>query len=265
MNIDVSVAVSEKSCCRQASARTGCAYGGGRTNRCRGRHCALVAQCSFPRLDISSDFHDCRDWVKKRPRTSIILAFWRSNTWWVRCRARDFINLKSLNDFLSASLFSWRLLYTFALFFLQSLISDTSLSLWSSAVCRRKSKNWNWERRRKKFRNKKYEYLTSWLTWTTQTDSTRFWLSSDGYAMSFCQATWVIDHGILFFQCWKKNWYSTYSGQIWCSFYLIWIFFFSMIAWTYSFHQKKNITHQFWIYQDSVIGESCSFFVKTIT
>ena len=45
MNIDVSVAVSEKSCFRQAPTRTGCAYGGALTNRCRGRHFALVAHC----------------------------------------------------------------------------------------------------------------------------------------------------------------------------------------------------------------------------
>ena len=59
-----------------------------------------------------------------------------------------------------------------------------------------------------------------------------------------------------------KIWYSTYSGQICCSIYLILIFFFFMIAWTYSFHPKKYITHQFWIYQDSVIGESCSSFCQ---
>ena len=44
VNIDVSVTVSEKSCFRQAPTRTGYAYGGARTNRCRGRHCAFVAQ-----------------------------------------------------------------------------------------------------------------------------------------------------------------------------------------------------------------------------
>ena len=107
MKIDVSVAVSEKSCFRQAPTRTGCTYGGGRTNRCRGRHCALVAQClgMFPRIGISSGFHVCRDWAKKRLRARIILAFWWSNAWWVRCRTRDFLNLMSLNSFSLASLF----------------------------------------------------------------------------------------------------------------------------------------------------------------
>ena len=107
MDIDVSVGVSEKSCCRQAPTRTGCAYGGALTNRCRGRHCALVAQCfgRFPMLGISSGFHVCRDWAKKRLRASIILTFWWSNAWWVRCRTRDFLNLVSLNSFSLASLF----------------------------------------------------------------------------------------------------------------------------------------------------------------
>ena len=45
MNIDMSVAKSEKSCFRQAPTRTGSAYGGALTRRCRGRHCALVTQC----------------------------------------------------------------------------------------------------------------------------------------------------------------------------------------------------------------------------
>ena len=72
MNIDMSVAVSEKSCFRQAPTRTGCAYGGALTRRCRGRHCALVTQCSgrFARFDISSDLHDCRDRAKKLLRAS---------------------------------------------------------------------------------------------------------------------------------------------------------------------------------------------------
>ena len=34
-------------------------------------------------------------------------------------------------------------------------------------------------------------------------------------------------------------WNSTQSDQIWCSIYLIWIFFFSMIAWTYPFTKKS--------------------------
>ena len=63
MNINVSVAVSEKSCTCQASTRAGCSSGGARTVCCRGRHCALVAQCLgiFQRLGISSEFHGCRD------------------------------------------------------------------------------------------------------------------------------------------------------------------------------------------------------------
>ena len=76
MNFNVSVAVLEKSCFRQAPTRTGYAYGGARTNRCRDRHFALVAHCvkKFPKLGISSNFHGCRDRAKKLLRTSITLT-----------------------------------------------------------------------------------------------------------------------------------------------------------------------------------------------
>ena len=175
MKIDVSVAVSEKSCCRQASARTGCAYGGTRTNRCRGRHCALVAQClgMFPRIGIFSGFHGCRDWAKKRPRASITLACWRSNAWWVQCRARDFVNLVGLNSFSSASLLLCSFLDTFTFF---------SCSLWHlTLLCHSGhlpsivvKAGTGIENVSARSRNKKYKHLTSWVTWTTQADSTRF-------------------------------------------------------------------------------------------
>ena len=102
MNIDVSVAVSEKSCFRQASTRTGCAYGGALTKRCRGRHCALVAQCFG---NVPETWHLLGlSWLSwSSPEASACEYYFGVliNVWWVRCRARDFVNLMDLNSFSS--------------------------------------------------------------------------------------------------------------------------------------------------------------------
>ena len=76
MDIDVSVAVSEKSCFRQAPTRTRCAYSRALTNRCRGRHRALVAQCleMFPMLDTFQVFM----FAVIEPRSVCVrVLFWR--------------------------------------------------------------------------------------------------------------------------------------------------------------------------------------------
>ena len=203
MDIDVSVAVSEKSCCRQAPARTGCAYGGARTNRCRGRHCALVAQCFGNVPDAWHLFRfSCLSWLSQEASACEyyfdVLVKQRLVSAMSHKRFSQSGELEQL--LISFAVLMEGLIYFYA-FFLESLTPDASLSLCSATVVKARTGIENANARN---RNKKNEHLTSWVTWPTQADRTRFDCRQTGMQFFF-QATWVIDHAIFVFQCSKKE------------------------------------------------------------